>query len=206
MDGDRPSLSLFLYLCVFLAAETARRRACFRCGNRTSWIPFTAVPETEVAGENRLLDVPVDLENLRAALGLAVELKDESGVGLGADVEVELDIGGGSDRGPAVVNEAGSIAFKKNLQIQLQRNASLKFTAALEKATRSAAATVNLEFETRGFVGQLLQLRLVESKRSVDPGVDGVGGWDVVGELRREAFELEFGVEREMGFLREIQG
>lgn len=210
VDGDRPSLSLFLHLRILQLAEAARRRACFRCRNRTSRIPFTAVPEAEVAGENRLPHVPVDLENLRAALGLAVELKDESRVGLGADVEVQLEIGAGSDRGPAVVDEAGTIGFKNSLEIQVQRNASQKLitTAASTAARRGAATTVNLELETRGFVGQLLQLRLVESKRSVDPGVDGggVGGWDVVGELRGEAFELEFGEEREMGFLREIQG
>nr|GMD89201.1 proline-, glutamic acid- and leucine-rich protein 1-like [Ipomoea batatas] len=50
-------------------------------------------PETELAGENRLTNVSLDLEHLRAAFWLAVELKNESRVRLGLHIHVELRAG-----------------------------------------------------------------------------------------------------------------
>nr|GMD02701.1 pathogenesis-related protein 1A-like [Ipomoea batatas] len=55
-----------------------------------SWMgPISAVSETEFTGENRLLNIPVDLKHLRTTLGFAVKLKNKSRVGFRLHVQVE---------------------------------------------------------------------------------------------------------------------
>ena len=55
-----------------------------------SLIAVAGGSEAELAGEDGLTDVALNLEHLRTALRLAVELKDESRVGLGPHVQVKL--------------------------------------------------------------------------------------------------------------------
>lgn len=79
--------------------------------------PFGGMTETEFASESRLPDVPIVLENLRAALGVAVELEDESRVGLCPHIQVQLHTGF-TNRDPAVLDQRPSIIFQHTCQIQ----------------------------------------------------------------------------------------
>lgn len=89
-----------------------------------SLIPVTGVSEAELAGEDGLSDIALNLEHLRATLRLAIELEDESGIGLCPDIQVEVSgraFGLFSDGNPAIVEHCG-LGFGAG---ELQRNGDL---------------------------------------------------------------------------------
>jgi len=50
------------------------------------------MPEAELASKNRLSNIPLNLENLRATLGFTVELENEPGIRLSLNAQIQLRI------------------------------------------------------------------------------------------------------------------
>lgn len=164
-----------------------------------SLITVAGVPETELACEDRLPNVALNLENLGAAFGFAVELEDESRVGFGFDVEVEL--GGGASLGffphwnpPIVEDQWFGLGARK---LEWDGDFSQE-SAWVDTAGGATAPGVDRDFQTDlagedGFSGHLVEIGLVEVKG----GGDGVELAVRELSLRRDEGD-DGGLEREV--------
>lgn len=103
--------------------------------------PVTGVPEAELASENRLPNVALDLKHLWTTLRLAVELKHEPRVRLCLHIQVELcgrALGFFPDGNPAVV-EHGASPRLRSRQIQRHRHLSEQLPGAYPAGGASPA-------------------------------------------------------------------
>ncbi|GER42120.1 phenylalanine ammonia-lyase 1 [Striga asiatica] len=126
--------------------------------------PISRIPEPELAGENRLLHIPIHLKNLGAALRLPVKPENKSRVGIGPDVHL-----------------ATSSAAKAE--------PAKPTAAAAPPADFHSQAT-----EFARFFRQFLQFRPLQGEAGVNPALDGVApraNKGDVGKLGGEALELE---------------
>lgn len=139
-------------------------------------IPVTGVSETELAGENWLSDVALDLKNLWTTLRFAVELKDKSRIRFGFNIQVKLSRGGFGliiESNPAIVEDDGVGLSSREIQ------GDGEFTqepAGVKAAGGGGAASVdgNLEAEfggEDGFSGELVEVGHGEVERGGD-GLD----------------------------------
>lgn len=133
--------------------------------------PVTGVPEAELASENRLPNVALDLKHLRTTLRLAVELENEPRVGLCLHIQVELRgraLGFFPDANPAVV-ENGASPRRRSRQIQRHRHLPDKLPGADPAGGASPAGVdrdLHGEFPGKDVLpGEPLDVGLAQVKR-----------------------------------------
>lgn len=145
-------------------------------------------------------NVALDLKNLRATRWFTVELKDESGIRLGLDIQVELGRGAFgflTQRNPAIV-EDGSLGLRSG-EIQWHGHFTqepARAEAASSPPTTSVDGNVEAELAgEEGLGGELVEVGGGEVEGGGDGvevgvGEGGVGGNEGdEGGLRREGFE-----------------
>lgn len=110
-------------------------------------IPITVVSETELAGEDRLRNIALDLENLRTTLRFTVELKNESRIRLSLHIQMKLRGGAFSllpNRNPAIV-EHRSLSHRSG---KVYRNRHFpKQSPGADAASGASPAGVDRDFE-----------------------------------------------------------